>query len=537
VFDQYEYLKGSGKKFKDYIAALKNFADSKFATRSVKAIYNYVAQKTDAKDLKGMEVKEKTNIVFKVETQGNPQSKVWEEPDFFTAWHIYYLTQKRQMNDGQAMTLDYVSGEEQLLSISHPKKISNGSANAKLISDNDNTNYTFRGKFRSSSEAFLIGYESSQKAHQFLRYLISDRGFYCGEQVILSYAIGKIKELPVPLDDTKSIFDKYVKDQKQNNKELVLRAETGYDYAEPLKKALASQIYSKSLGKHRKTAVIALDAATTGRLSITFYRELAETEYLEKITDWHDSCKWHQLFWDENKKAHKYIGAPSVDRIIEAVYGKSRGGKDESYNKIKKAARERLLRCIFDGERLAKDYVSAAVHRASNPLGITTKEGKFNPSGFEQILFTACALVRKFYKQKRKEEYKLTIEHDRQDRASLYGRLLGAADKLEAYVNSQNNNERTTNALRYMNAFAQHPFRTWKIIEERLNSYIQALRGHRNIALDEISKIKNLFKSADFENDAPLIGVYLLSYACERSEIDKLVKELKDKLQIKNNKE
>jgi CRISPR-associated protein Csd1 len=91
-----------------------------------------------------------------------------------------------------------------------------------------------------------------------------------------------------------------------------------------------------------------------------------------------------------------------------------------------------------------------------------------------------------------------------------------------------------------MNAFAQHPSRTWKIIEERLNPYIQALHGYINIgktALDEISKIKNLFKSADFENDAPLSGVYLLSYACERSEIDKLVKEQKDKLPIKNNKE
>lgn len=131
----------------------------------------------------------------------------------------------------------------------------------------------------------------------------------------------------------------------------------------------------------------------------------------------------------------------------------------------------------------------------------------------------------------------MTIEHDRQDRDYLYGRLLGAADKLEAYVNFQNDNERMTSAIRYMNTFAQHPFRTWKIIEASLNPYIQALRGHRNIALDEIDKIKNLFKSTDFENDAPLSGVYLLSYACERLEIDKLVKELKDKVQIKNNKE
>jgi CRISPR-associated protein Csd1 len=517
IFDQYEYLKGAGEKFKSYISEFEKFANSEFATRQIKAIYNYVSKKTVSKDLKNIGAKDKTNIIFKVEVPGNPESKVWEDESFFSSWHNYYVAQK-----SETKALDYISGETQPIAISHPKKISNGSANSKLISDNDNTNYTFRGKFKNSSEALSIGYDSSQKAHQFLRYLVSDRGVFCGEQVILSYTIGKTKKLPSPLNDTKSVFDDLAQEyQTDSDKEIALRAQTGNDYAEALKKALAGY-NSKSLQKHERTAVITLDAATTGRLSITFYRELDETDYLEKIANWHDSCKWHQTFWDKEKKPHQFIGSPSVDRIIEAVYGKPRGGSDESYNKIKKAARERLLCCIFDGERIPRDYVLSAIHRASNPLA--------NESAFEQILSTTCALVRKFYKQQ-KEEYQMALDKNIKSRDYLYGRLLGAADKLEDYVNYKNDNDRTTNAIRYMSAFSQHPYKTWKIIYDRLNPYIQTFQGHSNVSLDEIEEISSLFDTSDYENDSPLNGTYLLSYFCERQEIDKLVTELKNKKQ------
>ncbi|GHS88675.1 hypothetical protein FACS189487_07440 [Campylobacterota bacterium] len=515
VFDQYEYLKGKGKKFDDYLGKLEKFANSEFATDQIKAIYNYVSKKSVAKDLENSGVKDKTNIIFEVQIPKKEQFKVWLDDAFFEAWHNYYMAQK-----DSSKTLDYISGEVQLTADSHPKKISNTSANSKLISDNDNKNYTFRGKFNNSNEALSLGYISSQKAHQFLRYLISDRGVYCDEQVILSYAIGKTRKLPAPLNDTKSVFgDVCDETQTDSDKKIALLARTGNDYSEALQQALAGYD-SKSLYKHDKTAVIVLDAATTGRLSVTFYRELIESEYLEKIADWHNSCKWHQVSWDKEKKPHKFIGAPSVDRIIEAIHGKPRGNDDKSYKKLKKAARERLIHCIFDGDRLSIDYVFAAVHRASNPLGAK--------SDFEQILSTTCALVRKYYKQK-KEEYQMAIERDRRERDYLYGRLLGVADKLESYALRKANADRPTNAIRFMSAFSQRPYTIWATLHKSLTPYIQQLGSRAKLYRDEIEEISGKFLNGGYENNTSLEPSYLLGYYHERAEIDRMIHERSNK--------
>ncbi|MFA5291902.1 MAG: type I-C CRISPR-associated protein Cas8c/Csd1 [Phycisphaerae bacterium] len=533
VFDQFGYLKGEGKKYDAYVRQLKSFAESKFSTEHVKAIYQYVREGTIAKNLAKMKPKDNTNILFQVEIPEHPQAKVWEDETLFNAWHQYYLSIK---NDTQS--LDYITGTNQPTATFHPKKISNASANAKLISGNDKTNYTFRGKFTEPFEAVSIGYETTQKAHQFLRYLINDRKIYCGEQIIVSFTIGSMKKvLPPPIEEKSiwSILQKSIP-QTENDMQIRLHAETGFDYADALRKSLAGYGYGKAMEQHSKTAVFALDAVSdkSGRLSITFYRELDRSEYLEKIADWHDRCKWHQKFWDkENEKYITYTGAPSVDKIIEAVHGKARGRKDESYTKIKKAARERLLRCIFDGAFLPMDYVVSAVRRASNPLGIT-KNRKFDRNSFEQVVSTTCALVRIYYQQIEKKDYKMSIEKDRKDRDYLYGRLLGAADKLEEYAlyKKDKEKERPTSAIRYMQAFAQRPFRTWQTIHGCLNPYIQKVKG--GFEFQEIQAINEQFVSGDYEKDLPLNGSYLIGYYHERAYIDSLVAAACNKKQSSN---
>ena len=522
VFDQYEYLKGSGEKFDLYIKQLTAFVNSDFATTPVKAILAYVSKKTVEADLKNLEPKAKTNIVFEVQSAGDPQSKVWTDVAFFDAWHNYYLFTKN------GSILDFITCSRAPVAESHPKKISNAAANSKLISANDANNFTFRGRFKDSTQAVSIGYETSQKAHQFLRYLITDRGIVCGEQVILSFTVGSVKNnLPPPLDDTKCIWDFLAENptMTESDKQIALRAETGFDYANALGKALAGFKCGRAMEQHPKTVVLVLDAPSDGRLSITFYRELARDEYLEKIVAWHEDCKWSQKFWnEETRRFISYIGAPSVDRIIEAVYGKPRGLKDDGYAKIKKTTRERLLRCIFDGSFLTSDYVASAVRRASNPLAVTMKNGGFDRSWFEHLLSTACALVRKDFKQRNEEDYTLSLEPERADRDYLYGRLLGAADKLEEYALRKKDNSRmVTAAIRYMQTFALRPFRTWQAIHACLNPYIQTVKG--SFAFNEIQSVMKLFKSGDFEKDEPLNGLYLIGYYHERAHIDSLVSQ------------
>lgn len=39
--------------------------------------------------------------------------------------------------------------------------------------------------------------------------------------------------------------------------------------------------------------LISLDAATTGRLSITYYNELGAKDFLNRMEQWSDSCQWY----------------------------------------------------------------------------------------------------------------------------------------------------------------------------------------------------------------------------------------------------
>ena len=65
-----------------------------------------------------------------------------------------------------------MSGKVEVLSFLQPKKIRNEGDGAKLISSNDEKNFTFRGRFSDKSQAFSIGYEDSQKAHNALKWSI-----------------------------------------------------------------------------------------------------------------------------------------------------------------------------------------------------------------------------------------------------------------------------------------------------------------------------------------------------------------------------
>ena len=521
VFDQFEYLSGTGEKFETYLSNLKNIVESPFTIASINAIYAYISKRKICDDLKDLNLSDKINILFEIQIPGENQIRTWEDENLFNAWHQYYLSLKQEDDSD----LDFITGKEQVSAKAHPKKISNGSGNAKLISANDSSNYTFRGRFTNSDEALSMGYESSQKAHQFLRFLVRDRPIIAGEQVILTYQIGR-KNAPIlnPLDGSKRSFD-FLHEISEPSVEEKLGADTGSDFANKLRDAILLGRQTKNYKQHQKTAIIILDAATTGRLSVKYYQELDDGDYLEKIINWHESCKFNLFYYDDKHLKHHYIGTPSVDKIIQAVYGKPKSASDEGYKKLKKIARERLIHCIFDGETMPRDYVRAAVRRASVPLA--------NEGNFDELVAITCAMVKKY----EKEVYDLSLERELTKRDYLFGRLLGAADSLESYVNYKSGNDRTTTALRYMNAFSQKPFKTWKIIRESLNPYIQSFKGHKNLALSEIEEIETLFSIADFENDTALKGTYLLGYSCEKAWIIQEVRNLsKNKTQSEEEK-
>ena len=117
----------------------------------------------------------------------------------------------------------------------------------------------------------------------------------------------------------------------------------------------------------------------------------------------------------------------------------------------------------------------------------------------------------------------MTLELDRTTRDYLYGRLLAIAESIESYALSVANEPRDTNAARLMQRFSDRPFSTWRTIEISLAPYKSRLRAKRGGWLFKREQLLDdtmfKFNAADFVNDTPLTGEFLLGYHCQRLDL------------------
>lgn len=442
-------------------------------------------------------------VRWEVEIPDNPCSKTWEDHTLWESWIRFYTSTKK------IKSVCYVTGQEQFMADQHPKKIRNDGDGAKLISSNDSSGFTFRGRFLNADQACGVGFEVTQKAHSALRWLIGRQGYKGKDgQAIVAWATSGA-EIPKPTDDPLAIlgFDELPNDQSKT-------VSTAQDLALKLKKKIAG--YHKEIGDTTDVVVIGLDSATPGRMSITFYKELLGSDFLQRIEGWHETCAWiHRYGYDKETKRHfTFVGAPAPIDIAETAFGK------KADDKIKKTTVARLLPCIIDKQPIPQDIVESAVRRARNRIVLNEWE-------WNKTLSIACALYKKY---NIKENYNMALEENRTTRDYLYGRLLAIADRLEGNALHKAKEKRDTNAARYMQLFAEHPHKTWRQIELSLAPY-KARLGGAHYFTGLINEVMCKFDSDDFINDKPLSGEFLLGYHCQSA---KLWEKIKDEVPEEN---
>lgn len=122
-------------------------------------------------------------------------------------------------------TLDYLTGKQESPSYLHAKKIRNEGDGAKLISSNDEINFTFRGRFEGKEQAFAIGNENSQRIHNALKWIIRKQGRSFDTLTIVAWESDGI-EMPSWDADTETIssgseedknFDFKAEDMEEEN--------------------------------------------------------------------------------------------------------------------------------------------------------------------------------------------------------------------------------------------------------------------------------------------------------------------------------
>lgn len=497
--DKLEYIfQGKRQEHEMYIGQLREWADSEWATDKVRAIYKYVAAGTLEDDLqtKGVPYKEDNMVRWRV-LGSTGKSACWENMELFDSWRKYYVDNM----EGEA-DICMLSGQDDYLADSHPKKIVAAYGNAKIISSNDKTNFTFRGRFCSAKEALTVGYKASQYAHNGLRWLTRNQGVLAGGRVFLCWSPGGHR---VPVAWNPFITG--------NGGEILQPS----DYYGSLRQALNG--IRMNLHIDDDVVVTSLDAATAGRLSITYYSEFKAEDFLQRLKKWYSSCIWF------NGKFG--IQAPGIAAIVRCTYGikhedKGDGGDNKHIlgkfklsDKLYAEQFQRGVKCVVDSGRLPEDMVRRIASRASKPQCY----GGSRDGAYRYMLYVACALIRKYHNDiKGREEWKLELEEHKRDRSYQFGRLLAVMEKVETDTYDENEN-REANAIRLQTAFSERPWQYTEIIHNKLTPYFarhkQKTRWYFKRLIGEI--MEELAVYPDGELNKKLSETYLLGYYLQRN--------------------
>jgi len=433
-------------------------------------------------------------IRWRVQVPDDPRTAVWDDPELTQAWIGFDASTNPERG------LCMVTGRTVLLATSHPKRLRSGADGAKLISSNDTSGFTFRGRFESAQEACGVGFEVTQKAHNALRWLISRQAYNdkAGGQVFVAWAVGG-KQIPDPLKNTSDLLKLISYAPQDSASDQEYSGDAGQYPALQLQKLIKG--YQGKLTEADNIVVMGLDSATPGRMAITYYRELNGAEFLDRVLAWHESHAWPQRY---SKEVH-FVGAPAPREIAEAAYGRRLD------DKLRKATVERLLPCIVDARPVPRDVVESCVQRVRNRMGLERWD-------WEKSLGIACGLFRGYH---RKENYQMSLEEDRNTRDYLFGRLLAIADYTEEKALYLAGERRDTNAARLMQRFADRPCSTWRTIELALGPYKARLHAKRPGVLVAIAKhldeVACKFRTSEFTDDGKLSGEFLLGYHCQHA--------------------
>lgn len=482
------------KKYSDYVNQLRDWASSEYSHPKLNPILQYVMGGTILDDLERCDVIKRNenglpskDKFIRWRVQGEEIEECWRDTDLFKAYTEYTLSQTKR-EQGLCM----VTGEWTKITNNHQRGVFSLREKAKLISANDDSDFTYRGRFSKDWQAATVGYETSQKAHNALRWLISEQGAIFGKSVFLCWnPQGKTVMQPtLPFRPAQAVWQPE-------------------DYRDELRKTLNSQKRDFSITDG--VVVAAFDAATTGRLAVTYYNELQAHDFLQRLHDWDSTCCWpHRSFG---------IQSPSLGQIVNCAFGTQKTEKGvtsmSTDAKIMRQEIQRLITCRVERAPMGADIVKALAGRASQPQA-------YERDVWESILFTACAVIRKYRYDRFKEEWNMALETDKKDRSYQYGRLLAVMEMVERETYDEDE-KREPNAMRLQSVFCQRPLYVANNIQKQLDqAYFRHLEpGRRNWYKSIISQIMGIISEESEDRwNAPLDATYLMGYYLQRSVLD-----------------
>ncbi len=497
-----------------YIADLSDWCARSDAPAQLRLLRDYLAQRHLMADMLAAgfsvdpEKDAKSFVCFSVESYAVEDQALWRREDVRESW----LMRLGDRMGGRSLC--YVEGIDLPALENHPKL----QGNAKLISaKDDKTVFQYRGRFEDSTQALSVSFDASVKAHNALIWLLKRQGFdRYGLKVVAWATSGHPVPSPIADDGPDFLPDEAVP------------PDTFEAYGRAVRDAADGLAQDFSAWKKEavdRVVILGLEAATTGRMSITYYQELPGGEYVRRLERWFAHCMWQVRRYEGAKESRRLVQrvfTPTPLEIAAAAMGKRAADialkdrlAEKSATKLMRQTRMRLIKCVVDGMPIPHDIVLSAFRNASAPLGYTNDDGRWQEGEWRQALSTACALIRLEQAEQGEEAFDVKLNEEIRDRSYLYGRLLALCDMVE-FSAMDEGAYRQTNAIRYMQRFQQRPFEMWPRLHDLIRPYLTKLGPYSERYKKLIGQVEVLFEEEDRDSRAPLDAKYLQGYYSQR---------------------
>lgn len=522
----YEYV--NNEEVKTFLTAIKRFLSneqnydmilSKLPLRDIKkAEKGKGAGEIQYANEKGAAVQhdfKNTFLSFTVKCQDNKDLKVNTFHELHNEF-IRYTDEISIANDNQGIC--NISGNREAITYKHRGLM----GNAKVVSVSNNKE-TYFGRFNEGSDIIKIGRKSSEKIHLMLKFLLENRNsniYLAGALYLVNWFSGDIQN-SIGFDISKTEFDDYMDDEMQTpvsekNREIGRLFIKG----------------SEKLNPSDKYYVMLVDKSSNGRISLKYYNEMQNSQLKENLEAWQDKYIWEKR--QENSNSYS-PWMPTLNSILLAAYGTERKGfLTIDKEGFKEAQFQNLVIALIEGKSIPSNIKKILAQNIRN-------RQRYNKT-WNLVLMVSLAVLDEGRDGGRKE-YKKMREKSDQTRSYLYGRLLAIYEESEKAVLrhkerraeakssdelSGKSNIRSTNALRYWNAFANKPDTTLKTLELATKHCVSYMLSHDKLVgvLGKMEKAKSeIFELLDSDKNrtdkinAQLDSDFIFGYYAQRKEV------------------
>lgn len=505
-FPEDKQAKKAEKAHQNYMDQMKRWIDYG-APDEISTVYNYLCRNTIMKDILKCTDKVKTSDAVRftvIHKNENIVKGTWQSREIAESFISFC------MSTAENVGFDAVTGENRMLATVFPAQVRNSGDNAKIVSSNDKTNYTYKGGYiKNPADCITIGYEVAQKMTNALRYLIEKQGISNGHERIVCFGNSTGQTLP-------SMWDAFFESDEDETED------TASLYAERVKKAVNG--YRQELEGNEKITVIGVDSADDskndmkGRLAVTRYYELNQDSFFGPIVKWYETCRW---------KRGKHIFTPTPYKIACAAYGI--GDKPEVKDTKLKRVKNAVMDCTLEGRKLSRQVVSDVMQSVKNPQ-------KYDEKVWRNIVAIALAVLSRSEYDKG-EILEMNLNKEKRDRSYQFGRLLAVMERIEDSASYRKEaGHKTTNAVKSWKSFTLKPAYTFSRLHQKVMPYMVSLpSGTQNAYKNVISEIIEKIESVDGFTNEKLDDLYLAGYYLQR---DAMIKEaVKAKAAKENEKE